>query len=69
MVTCLIENVPATLGFHPLGRVGLLVAKSVCVLFVCLSPSHKNIFEASHWPPGHMIRSWPLIGRPLAKSQ
>ena len=51
--------------FHqlgPLGRVGLVVAKSVCVLFVCLSPSHAIFFEASHLPSGHMIISRPLIG-------
>ena len=35
------------LTFHQLGslgRVGLVVPKSVCVLSVCLSPSHANFF-------------------------
>ena len=34
---------PTIANFHqlgPLGQVGLVVAKSVCVLFVFLSPSH-----------------------------
>ena len=52
----------------PLGRVGHRVAMSVCVS-VCLSvcvcaPSSAVFFEASHWPSGHMTRSWPLIGQP-----
>ena len=33
----------------------------VC-LFIYLSPSHAIFFEASHWPSGHLIRSWPFIG-------
>ena len=47
-----------------LGRFFHRVAMSVIYLSVCLSPSHAIIFEASHWPSGHMIRSRPLIGRP-----
>ena len=27
-----------------------------------MSPFHVSFFEASHWPSGHMTRSWPLIG-------
>ena len=51
------------LGPGPLGRVGLVVAMSVCVS-VCLwnVPFQCDFFRASHWPSGHMIRSRPLIG-------
>ena len=44
-----------------LGRFFHRVAMSV---FLCICPFSCNFFEASHWPSGHMIRSWPLIGRP-----
>ena len=49
--------------FHqlgPLGRVGLVVAKSVSYLFV---PFPCNFFQASHWPSDHMICLRPLIGQ------
>ena len=40
---CTIQNITfPQLG--PLGRVGLVVAKSVSVLSVCLSPSHAIFF-------------------------
>ena len=58
-------------AFHqlgPLGRVGLVVNMYVCLcvcLCVCLmSPFHAIFSEASDWPSGHMISSWPLIGQP-----
>ena len=57
--------VPFSCNFHQLGRlgrVGLVVAMSVCCR--CLSPSHAIFFEASHWPCDHMISSRPLIGQP-----
>ena len=44
--------------FHqlgPLGRVGLGVAKSVCV-FVCLSPSHGIFFAWSDWCGACLVR-------------
>ena len=43
-----------------LGRFFHRVAMSVYVwiyISICLSPFHVSIFEASHWPSGHMIRS------------
>ena len=48
----------------PLGRVGHRVAMSVCVSVCLFAPSGAVFFEASHWPSGHMTRSWPLIGQP-----
>ena len=46
-----------------LGRVGLVVDMSVCLsVSVFDVPFQCDFFEASYWPLGHMIRSWPLIG-------
>ena len=61
-VSCVICNV-SHFFLHqlgPLGRVGLVVAMSVSVPPV---PFYV-IFEASHWPSGHMVSSRPLIGQP-----
>ena len=51
------------IDFHqlgPLGPVGLVVAKCVCV-FVCLAPSHAIFFQAFHWPCDHKIRMRDLL--------
>ena len=43
--------------FHqlgPLGRVGLVVTKSVCKFYYVFVPFPWDFFEASHWPSGHM---------------
>ena len=59
----------------PLGRFSHRVAMSLCVC-VCAIESQGSkggprgakqspiVFEASHWPSGHMISSSPLIGPP-----
>ena len=51
--------------FHqlgPLGRVGLVVAMSVCCHGVVPFPC-DFFFKASHWPWYHKISSRPLIGQ------
>ena len=41
-----------------------LVIESACPSVCLFAPASAAFFEASHWPSGHMTRSWPLIGQP-----
>ena len=41
-----------------------LVIELPCLSVCLFAPSNAFFYEASHWPSGHMTRSWPLIGQP-----